>query len=313
MGKTLATCVFLPAVLLAAGCDGGSGKDVPVGEAEPGPQDPEFLAGHERWRQERLESLTRPDGWASLVGLHWIELKAHYIGSGGTNGIRLAKGPEKLGLLQQEGGRVYLTPEKGVALTVDGAPAKGRFELRSDREGQPTVVGFDDGKGQLTLIERNGRKALRVKHAEADSLVRFGTLEYWPADASWRIEGRFLPHPPGRTIDILDITGVVGPQPNPGAVEFERGGRTYRLEALEGEDGTLFLIFADRTSGHGSYGAGRYLYAPPPDAQGKVVLDFNRAYNPPCAFTDFATCPLPPPENRLDLAVTAGEKKYRRP
>jgi uncharacterized protein (DUF1684 family) len=98
--------------------------------------------------------------------------------------------------------------------------------------------------------------------------------------------------------------------PNPGAVVFQRGGRTYRLQALEGADGGLFLIFADRTNGHGSYGAGRYLDASAPDAGGRVRLEFNRAYNPPCAFTPFATCPLPPPENRLDLAIPAGEKAY---
>ena len=101
--------------------------------------------------------------------------------------------------------------------------------------------------------------------------------------------------------------------PNPGAVEFQRDGKTYRLEALDEGGDELFLIYADRTSGHGSYGAGRYLYTAMPDAKGNVVLDFNQGYNPPCAFTAFATCPLPPPENRLDLAITAGEKAYAKP
>ena len=275
--------------------------------------DPQFVADNDAWRAQRREGLLQPDGWTSLIGLHWIELPAHYVGSGATNGIRLAKGPEKLGMLQQQDGRVFLVPEQGVALTVDGEPAKGRFELHSDHEDAPTVVGFDEGKGQLTLVERNGRKALRVKHAEAESLTKFGTLDYWPADSSWRVAARFVPHPPGKTIEIMDITSSRQAQPNPGVVEFERDGATYRLEALEGADGGFFLILADRTSGQGSYGAGRYLYTDAPDADGRVVVDFNRAYNPPCAFTDYATCPLPPPENRLDLAVTAGEKKYVRP
>ena len=154
---------------------------------------------------------------------------------------------------------------------------------------------------------------MRVRHAEAEALTGLGTLDYWPADPAWRIDARFVPHPPGKTIEIMDITSQQQPLPNPGVVEFERDGASYRLEALEGEDGGLFLILADRTSGHGSYGAGRYLYTDAPDAKGHVVVDFNRAFNPPCAFTDYATCPLPPRENRLDLAITAGEKKYARP
>src|SRR5690606_22438536 len=120
-------------------------------------------------------------------------------------------------------------------------------------------------------------------------------------------------HPEGRTIEIASITGGAEAMANPGVVAFERDGATYRLEALAGVDGALFLILADRTSGHGSYGAGRYLDVDAPDAQGHVKLNFNRAYNPPCAFTAFATCPLPPPENRLDLAVTAGEMAYAPP
>src|SRR5690606_418434 len=177
----------------------------------------------------------------------------------------------------------------------------------------PTLVGFDEGRGQLSLVERGGRRALRVKHAEADTLTRLGPLDYWPADPAWRVPARFVAHPAGKTLQVLDTTSQQAPQPNPGLVEFERGGATYRLEALEGEDGGLFLVFADRTSGHDSYGAGRYLYTAAPAADGSLLVDFNRAYNPPCVFTDFATCPLPPPENRLDLAITAGEKKYARP
>lgn len=296
-----------------AGCQrgetalGGDAADLVV-EA-----DPAFLAEQDAWRAQRRADLLRPDGWASLVGLHWIELPAHYVGSGATSGIRLAKGPEKLGLLQQQRGRVYLVPEPGVALSVDGQRARERFELLPDTAAAPTIVAFDEGRGQLSLLDRGGRKALRVRHADADSLQRFGTLDYWNADPGWRIEGHFTAHPPGTTLLVQDISGLQRQQPNPGVVEFERGGAHYRLEAMAGTDGGLFLVFADRTSGHDSYAAGRFLDTAGPDADGRVVLDFNRAYNPPCVFTDFATCPLPPAGNRLDLAVTAGEKKYRRP
>ena len=303
LSLALAACGFTPS-------SSGTGE---TGTATAVAADTQFVADNDAWRAQRRESLLQPDGWTSLIGLHWIELPAHYVGSGPTNGIRLARGPEKLGMLQQQGGKVFLVPEQGVALTVDGEPAKGRFELHSDHGQAPTLAGFDDGKGQLSLIERGGRKALRVRHAEAEALTGLGTLDYWPADPAWRIDARFVPHPPGKTIEIMDITSQQQPLPNPGVVEFERDGASYRLEALEGEGGGLFLILADRTSGHGSYGAGRYLYTDAPDAKGHVVVDFNRAFNPPCAFTDYATCPLPPRENRLDLAITAGEKKYARP
>jgi uncharacterized protein (DUF1684 family) len=296
--------------LLLAGC---GGDEDAAADARFAPADPAFVAGQEAWRAERRASLLAPDGWASLVGLHWIELPAHYLGSGAGNGIRLAKGPEKLGLLQQQGGRVWLTPDRDAGLSVDGKPAKARFELQPDTSPSPVLVRFDGGKGQLALIERHGRKALRVRHADAATRTGLGPLPYWTPDPAWRIEARFIAHPPGRTIPIMDISSRQAPQPNPGVVEFEQGGAKHRLEALEGENGGLFLVFADRTSGHQSYGAGRYLYTDAPDADGRVVLDFNRAFNPPCVFTDFATCPLPPPENRLDLAVAAGEQKYVRP
>ena len=171
------------------------------------------------------------------------------------------------------------------------------------------MIGFDDGKGLMTLLRRGDRDALRIKHADAPTRLQFAGLQYWPADPSWRIEARFLPHPPGRTLPIGDIVGTQSDSPNPGAVEFERDGRSFRLEAL-GEPGReLFFVLADRTSGKETYGAARFLYADMPK-DGKLVVDFNKAYNPPCAFTGYATCPLAPPENRLDLRVTAGEKKY---
>src|SRR5690606_3640739 len=219
-------CAWVLVGLALAGCGAApSGGEAGGGDvaAAAVAADPAFVAAQEAWRAERRADLRRPDGWASLVGLHWIELPAHYVGSGATSGIRLARGPERLGLLQQQDGRVYLTPEQDAGLTVDGEPAAGRFELSPEGSQAPTVVGFDEGSGQLVLIERGTRKALRVRHAEADTLTRLGPLDYWPADPSWRIAARFVAHPPGQTIPVLDILGHQAEQPNPGAVEFERG------------------------------------------------------------------------------------------
>jgi uncharacterized protein (DUF1684 family) len=273
-----------------------------------------FAASQQAWREQRRAALLRPDGWTSLIGLHWIEPGAHYLGSDADNGIRLAMGPSHLGMLERRHGQLRFVPERGVALLADGKPLHGSTTLQTDADPDgPTLIGFDGGNGLASVIKRGDRYALRVKHANAPTRAAFGTLGYWPGGAGWRIDGQFIAHPAGKTIDIVNIVGTTEAVPNPGAIEFQRDGKPYRLEALDQGDDTLFLIYADRTSGHGSYGAGRYLDAPRPDAQGRVVLDFNQGHNPPCAFTAFATCPLPPPENRLDLAIAAGEKAYVKP
>lgn len=304
------TLTLLAAALLAAACNRSTGPSA-AQLAAKAKAAAEFAASEQAWRDQRRAALTRPDGWTSLVGLHWLDPGTHRVGSAADNGIRLLLGPAHLGVFRVTDGKARFVAD--AAVTVDGAPSKGG-PLRSDADaGGPSVIAFDDGKGLATVIARGGRLALRVKHADADSRMHFGGLEYWPGGPQWRVQARFLPHPPGKTLPIANIIGTTDEIPNPGVVEFTRNGTPYRLEALDEGEGTLFLVFADRTSGHGSYGAGRFLDAPMPDAQGRLVLDLNRAYNPPCAFTPFATCPLPPPENRLDLRVEAGEKAYRKP
>lgn len=311
-GRSAAVLAALLALLPAACRQDREGPD----QAAQAQVDRAFVAATEEWRRQREEELLQPDGWTSLVGLHWLTLKAHYVGSGDRigNGVRFAFGPPRMGMVERDAqDRFWFVPEQGVELTFNGEPLRGRVRLQSDHDPEPGVIGFDEGKGKVTLLKRGDRYALRVRHADAPTRLRFAGLQYWPADPSWRITGRFIAHPPGKTLPIGDIVGTQSRMPNPGAVEFERDGRTFRLEALDQPDGRLFFVMADRTSGHGSYPAGRFLEADPPDAAGNVVLDFNRAYNPPCAFTLYATCPLPPPENRLDLAVTAGEKHYSNP
>ncbi len=262
-------------------------------------------------RQQRVSDLTKPDGWTSLVGLHWVEPGAHYIGSSNGNGIKLSVGPSHFGMIDLSNGRLRFVPEKNVAMTVDGQPLTGEILLRADDAPTgPSVISFDEGKGLATVIKRGDRYLLRVKHADAPTRTAFGGIDYWPTSRDWRVEGRFVPHPAGKTLEIANIIGTTDSVSNPGAIEFERDGKTYRIEALDEGEETLFLVFADRTSGHGSYPAGRFLDIAKPGVGGTVVVDFNQSRNPPCAFTAFATCPLPPPENRLDLAIQAGEKTY---
>jgi uncharacterized protein (DUF1684 family) len=260
-----------------------------------------------QWREARAARLAAPEGWLSLVGLHWIEPGTHRIGSGKDNDLVLAVGPAQLGTLVLADGKVTLSLAEGAEAKIgDGGAREG--VLAPDSSGAPTVVRL--GEASFSVIERGGRFGLRVRDPQAKTRTTFAGIEQFAIDPAWRFEARFEPHPPGRTIDIVNVLDMLEPMKNPGVVVFEKDGKQHRLEALDDTgDGQLFLIFADRTNGRTTYGPGRFLYAPPP-IDGKTVVDFNRAYNPPCAFTPYSTCPLPPPENRLDLVVEAGEKKY---
>jgi uncharacterized protein (DUF1684 family) len=310
MPRSLLVLLLASALVAVAGCQRDHTEKNAVEDAAARA----FARDEQTWRDQRREKLTAPDGWTALVGLHWIDPGAHYVGSNADNGIRLALGPAHLGMVELKDGRVRFVPDKAAQLTLDGQPLAGATALRTDADPQgPSAISFDGGKGVATVIERSDRYALRVKHADAPSRTGFAGIDYWPAERSWKIEGRFIPHAKAQTIEVANIIGTTDQMANPGVVEFQRDGKTWRIEALDEGEGVLFLVFADRTNGHGSYGAGRVLDAPLPDAQGRVVLDFNQSRNPPCAFSAFATCPLPPPENRLDLAITAGEKAYHSP
>jgi len=272
-------------------------------------------SAYEGWRTARLARLQKPDGWLTLVGFEWVEPGKHGVGSGKDNDIVLSVGPSKLGEIELDGKTLRFTLAEG----VDGAIGKdGRrsAELITDvqaseqPEGEPTLVRF--GTASFFAIERNGRYALRVRDSEAGTRKHFVGIENYPFDPAWRVEGQFQRHAPGTTIEVANVLGYLEPMQNSGVVTFEHGGRRYKLEAIDEGDGQLFLVFGDKTNRKETYGAGRFLYAEPP-AQGSdtVTIDFNRSYNPPCVFTPYATCPLPPPGNRLDFAVTAGEKKYK--
>ncbi len=264
------------------------------------------------WRDERLARLTRPDGWLSLVGLHWIPLGQTYVGSARDNGTRLALGPAQLGMLSlARDGSISLTIPKDAEATVDGVPAVGRVSLTSDADGPATVVGFNKGDASFVVIKRGDRFGVRVRSALARTRTAFPGLDYFDIDPAFRITARFEPHPPGSTIEIVNMLGMVEKMANPGSLSFEKDGKSFTLQAVDEGDGQLFLVIADRTSGHTTYAASRFLYAAPAGKDGTTVIDFNRAYNPPCAFTAYSTCPMPPPENRLDLVVAAGEKKPR--
>lgn len=261
------------------------------------------------WRQERHQRLMRPDGWLSLVGLHWLAEGGNRVGAAPDNDIVLDKGPGHVGDAILADGGVRFCPAADAEIRVDGESASECRAMTPDVAGEPTTVTFDSIS--FYLIDRAGHLALRVKDSRADTLSDFEGMEYFPVSAEWRVRAVFEPHDSPRAIDVPDITGIVQELPNPGRLVFDKDGSRHSLDAVhyEGSD-EFFLIFADRTNGRVTYGGGRYVYTPLPDDEGRVWIDFNKAYNPPCVFTEYATCPLPPPQNRLDLAITAGEKMY---
>ena len=314
--RTLAFSTLL--VLAIAACS--SDADIGAGASVASLAASDFQSEHAAWVKERAEELSKPDGWTSLTGLHWIETDKVSVGGGENNDIRLAIAPDRLGDVEQRADGLYFTAVDGVAITTDGQPLQGAVRLQPEGKGGGTKLAYDADKGQITAIKRGERLALRVRHADAPARLNFGGLDFFPADEAWRVQARFVPHPAGKTLPILNLIGDINDSPNPGYVEFEHDGRTWRLEALGDPAKSLNLIFQDRTSGQETYGVGRYLHTDAVAADGTVVVDFNRAFNPPCAYTEFATCPLPPAENRLAqkddsgqvvrLAVLAGEKKY---
>jgi uncharacterized protein len=263
----------------------------------------------ETWRQERNEGLKKEDGWLTLVGLYWLKPGENRFGSDPGNPVILPEGkaPGVAGVLVREGDAVTVRVEPGVTVTADGQEIKPGMPLAADTTGKPTVLEL--GSLRFYVIQRGDRLGVRIKDRESAVRANFKGLDNYPIQPEWRVVARFEPYK-DKKLPIANIVGQVTDTPSPGAVVFSREGKTYRLDAIEGSpEGGLFLIFGDATNGKQTYGAGRYLDTDPPK-DGEVVVDFNTAYNPPCAFTAFATCPLPPPQNKLPVAIEAGEKKF---
>lgn len=263
----------------------------------------------ETWRKERSEGLKKEDGWLTLVGLYWLKPGENRFGSDPGNPVILPEGkaPGVAGAFNLEGDAVTVRVEPGLAITADGQEVKPGMVVFSEAEKK--YVPLELGPLTFFVIKRGDRFGVRIKDRESPNLASFKGLDNYPIRPEWRIVARFEPYK-DKKIPIANIVGQLQDIPSPGAVVFDWQGKTYRLDALEGSpEGGLFLIFGDPTNGKETYGAGRYLDTDPPK-DGKVVVDFNTAYNPPCAFTAFATCPLPPPQNKLSVSVEAGEKNF---
>ncbi|MFO0583394.1 MAG: DUF1684 domain-containing protein [Anaeromyxobacter sp.] len=251
------------------------------------------------WRERRETNLKREDGWLALVALDWLDP--------GEN--KVANLPGKFVVEGAPGAwKVRLEAAAADGWTLDGAPVTSRV-LATDAAEKPDRL--RRGTVQLQVIERGPKVALRVWDSASPVRASFHGVDTFPYDPRWRLEGTWEPFPVPKEVETPSVVGIPSKEKVPGRVRFTIDGKAYTLEPTQEEPGgDLFFVFRDQTSRKETYGAGRFLYAPLPK-EGKVVLDFNRAYNPPCAFTPHATCPLPRPENVLAVRIEAGERRFR--
>ena len=302
----------LPAVFLilaTAGCS-APGSQTPDAASAAVLASPAHLEAVEEWREGRIGRLQSETGWLSLVGLHWLDPGENRFGTGSDHEVVLPEGtaPELAGSLFLEEKKVLLRVAAGVRITLEGEPVVER-ELRSDAEGSPDVLRLNDL--YFYVIERGERVGIRVKDPNSPVRRDFHGIDYFPVDSSYRMELPLERFDAPRPFGVPDVLGQTQPYIALGTVTFAREGKEWTLTPVvsELEDRNLFIIFGDLTNGKETYGAGRFLYADLREDD-VVELDFNRTYNPPCVFTPFATCPLPPRENRLALRIEAGEKNY---
>ena len=267
----------------------------------------DYAKSIETWRRERVSRLTTPNGWLSLIGRHLLAPGINTVGTAADNSIHLAAGPPYLGTVELKEGKVTLTPAPKALLQIDGQPAGATVALVYHGD-KPSTVTF--GSANFYVMERGESLFLRVKDSTSERLRNFVGLDYFPLDPTWRIEADWVKFDPPRQVNITNMIGQTSPAPVPGKAVFTREGHTFELLPIDEGGDELFFVITDLTAGEETYAACRFVYAAAPK-DGKVILDFNRAQNPPCAFTPFATCPLPPTENRMPIRVPAGEKNYR--
>ncbi|MFN0169657.1 MAG: DUF1684 domain-containing protein [Bryobacteraceae bacterium] len=259
-----------------------------------------------RWRADREAKLKADGSWLTVAGLFWLKEGVNTAGTDPSHQVVLPPGsaPAKVGRFERNGSVTRFVPEAGAGVTRGGKPANP-IELKPN-------VGLNDSISvrDLTMfvIERGERIGIRLIDRNSPLRRRFTSLRWYPVDRRYRVIARWTPYPAGKTIRVPNVLGMVEHLPCPGIAEFALDGTTVRLEPVL-EDNELFFIFKDGTSGKETYPPGRFLYAALPE-NGRVDLDFNKAYNPPCAFTPYATCPLPPKQNHVAAAIRAGEMRY---
>ena len=262
---------------------------------------------YEQWHQKRIESLKNENGWLNLAGLFWLKEGDNSFGSEAGNTVVFPSNtPKRLGTLTLKDGKVSLKTQPGVTILLSEVETSPEFVFEN---GKTTTM--QHGNLRWFIIKRGPKYGVRLRDLQHPNVAHFKGIERFPVVQNWKLTAYFEKPSTPRTIAITDVLGLVSQQPLLGHAVFKVGEKTYRLAATDAGGGELFLIFKDQTAGRETYGAGRFLYTDQPDDSGKVILDFNKAINPPCAFSPYATCPLPPSENNLPFRIEAGEKDVK--
>jgi len=302
------------ALIAAASC-GTPTPDAPVGQGLKATTVSPYQAEVEQFRQEREAKLTSDTGWLTIAGLSFLTRPETTFGSDAGSDVVLPAGaPARAGtFVLAANGRVSLKPEPGVAYTLlDGTPFSGGA-ITSDGEGSPDRLVFGPANDVQVWIHVSGeRPAVRIRNRNNPLRKEFTGMKWYPVNEAYRVEGTFVPYDTPKEVQIPNMLGDIDRMESPGHVTFTLNGKAHSMAVITEDDESFWFIFRDLTSADETYPAARFLYTPRPDANGKVTLDFNRAENPPCAFNAYATCPLPPQENRLQVRVEAGEKIYQR-
>jgi len=277
-------------------------------------QSPEELTAYESelnvWHAKRIENIKAPDGWLNLVGLYWLEPGVSTFGSDDKNNIVFPKGKiaAEAGYFTVQGGIVSIHVNKDVVITTQGKPVSEQVVFHPD---SASSVILESGSLQWNVIKRDTKTGIRLRDLESDALKTFTRVERFSIDPDYRVEASFEASPDSsHTIAITNVLGQTTLQASPGTLVFDIQGKEHRLDVLKGNKEEFFVIFADATNGKSTYSGGRFLYVKKPEGNKKTYVDFNKAYNPPCVFTPYATCPLPPKQNELPIGISVGEKVY---
>ncbi|MBS1704080.1 MAG: DUF1684 domain-containing protein [Armatimonadetes bacterium] len=269
----------------------------------------DYKAEIEKWRHDANAQLLTPEGWLSVAGLFWLQEGDNSLGTKADEAVTLphySSPIAQVGTLTRTGKKVTLKVADGADVKVDGKTGS-TFDLKSDNDQDTSTVSV--GPVTFKIIVRGERVGVRLFDSQCKAVKEFKGRKWYPVKPEFKIEAKFVPYTPAMTVQILNVLGDSSPAKVSGYVEFPMHGKTVRLDAIDEGGEMLFFNFRDATSGKQTYDAGRFLYSGPPK-DGKVTLDFNRAVNPPCAFTSYATCPLPPKSNILDVPIEAGELKH---
>src|SRR6266403_5718613 len=271
------------------------------------------------WRAQHAAELQKPDGWLALAGLEWLEPGDNSFGSAKDNRIHLpSSGPAHMGVLHLDGETITLNPPAGgfpAGFLIDGKPVQAQA-LHTDPDHDKNNSHLTIGTLNMYVIHRGERFALRIKDAKSPALTGFDGLKWYAPKEAYRVTAHWTPYSPHKTFTIATLIGTSYPAQIPGGAEFTLHGKTYQLDPIleDPEAAKLFFVLRDTTSATKTYTACRFLYTGFPDQgldkPGQLVLDFNRLENPPCAYTPYATCPLPPKQNRLPIPLPVGEQRY---